>query len=86
MGYRENLSRKKEIEREMEKEKGEERRNGGRKKAKSIKSTNLGANSIKYLMCKHEELNLIPRTRVKNRACWYILVIPMLGSQEIEDP
>lgn len=30
LGYRENLSRKKEIEREMGKEKGEERRNGGK--------------------------------------------------------
>lgn len=37
---------------------------------------------VRCLFCKHEDLNLIPSTQIKDHAWWLILVIPVLRRQE----
>lgn len=41
---------------------------------------------VKCLFCKHEDLNLIPSTQIKDHAWWLILVIPELRRHKQRDP
>lgn len=44
------------------------------------------AQSVKGLLCRHEDLNSIPRTYIKKLVWWRVLIIPALGRRRQASP